>query len=552
MLKSELYSPFEFRFLTKDGSFRWAMGVFTPFQYEGGRGTLGYYMDITQTKQLEERHRAQTAELKAIQDSVATGLLLLDKNMNVLWANDTYAEMIDLHPEDMVGKNWYEVCAPGEKFRDLHERALNGEEIDLQDSRIDFPEGNRYFDVRFRPVRDGKKTLVTIENTTERKRLQEQLLQAQKMEAVGTLAWGVAHDFNNLLTVILGYAEMLLGKLPSDSPIRDNLEEIFRSGERGKALSDQLLTFSRKQPSEMQVLDLNDSIERTVNMLPRVIRENIRVTFMPEPDLGQVRADANQIEQVLLNLALNARDAMPKGGRLNIKTGNVMLDDEYAHTHLEVEPGPHVLLTVTDNGKGMDEETRKRIFEPFFTSKDVGKGTGLGLSVVQGIVKQHGGHIWVYSEPGLGTTFKIYFPRVDAPVEQLPVEPKQLGVAPGAKTIVVAEDEEGVRDLLKSVLEEEGYQLLSAVDADEAEKVFQEHASEISLLVSDVVMLGGNGPELYERLAKENPGLKVLFLSGYSDQDVLQNLILDPHMPFLRKPFSPKVLVQKVQELLKS
>ena len=392
--------------------------------------------------------------------------------------------------------------------------------------------------------------LASLRDITERNCLQEQLLQAQKMEEVGTLAGGVAHDFNNLLTVILGYTEIVLGKLPWDSPIRGSLEEIFRAGESGKALADQLLAFSRKQPSEMQVLDLNDSVEKTVKILPRVIPENIRVNFKPATDLGQVKADANQTEQVLLNLAVNARDAMPEGGVLNITTANVTLGDEYAHTHLEVGPGPYILLTVTDNGQGMDEETRKRIFEPFFTTKATGKGTGLGLAATHGIVKQHGGR--VYSEPGVGTTFKIYWPRVDARVEQLTVKPKQVGVMRGSESILVAEDEEGVRRLIKSILEEEGYKLWCASTVEQAEKVFQEHANEIALLVSDLVMPGGKGPELYQRLAKKYPGLKVLFISGYSDPDILQNLVLDPHTPFLRKPFSAKKLVQKVREVLDS
>ena len=492
-------------------------------------------------KEITERTQAQ----RALQESDKKFRDLVEYTNDVIWEMDqdgVYSyispqveHILGYRPEELIGKTLFDFMPDEEQerigqifrqtadkqepFMSLVHKSLckHGELVFIECSGTPIIDGTG----KFQGYRGVDRDI------TERKRLEEQLVQAQKMEAVGTLAGGVAHDFNNLLSVVLGYAELLLDKLPPDFPMRGYLKQIYESVEQGKVLADQLLTFSRKQPLEMHLLNLNDPVGRTVKILPRVIPENIEVNFVAAPDLGQVRGDANQMEQTILNLVLNARDAMLGGGKINIATANVKLEDEYTNTHLEVEPGPYVQLSITDNGKGMDEATRKRIFEPFFTTKEIGKGTGLGLSAVHGIVKGHGGHIWVYSEPSLGTTFKIYLPRLDAPAEQSPVESKETDVTQGSETILVAEDEEGVRGLVQNILEGEGYKLLCASTVDEAQQIFRKHASEVDLLLIDVVMPGGSGPELYERLVKEHPGLKVLYMSGYTDKDILQKMILD-------------------------
>ena len=389
-----------------------------------------------------------------------------------------------------------------------------------------------------------------LRDVTERRELERQLRQAQKMEAVGQLAGGVAHDFNNLLTGITGFTQLVLGKFASDSSEAADLRKALEMSDQAAALTKQLLAFSRRQPLEPKVLNLNALIEDTLGMLERLIGEAIELRLMPAPGIGNVRVDPGQIELVLFNLTINARDAMLDGGTLTFETGNVELDEEYCGTHPNVAPGKFVMMTATDTGCGIDRETQRHIFEPFFTTKGVGEGTGLGLATVYGIVKQHSGHIDVYSEPGEGTTFKVYFPLVAEHVDSV-VGKSPLGTAPrGTETILLVEDEDAVRAVARRGLEMLGYRVLEAARPLRAEELFLENSDQIDLLLTDVVMPEMNGPALHQRLVEQKGPLRVLFMSGYPQNAVSQNGKLDPDKPFIPKPFTPAQLAEKVRQVL--
>jgi PAS domain S-box-containing protein len=398
----------------------------------------------------------------------------------------------------------------------------------------------------------------TIQDITELKRaeeqmntLQEQLRQSQKMEAVGQLAGGIAHDFNNLLTVIKGYSQLSFFELKEDSPLRGNIEEIQKASQRASDLTRQLLAFSRRQILEFMVFDLNTIIRDLDKMLHRIIGEDIELVYLLSDNLGKIKTDPGQIEQVILNLAVNARDAMPSGGKLTIETANVVLNESYACSHADVKPGPYVTLSVTDTGFGMLQEVKEHIFEPFFTTKEKGMGTGLGLSTVYGIVKQSGGDIWFYSEKGLGTTFKIYLPNVDEFPTELKGKETEEKLPIGDETILVVEDELSVRGLAARVLERQGYVLLEASNGNEALRLIQEHAGEkIDLLLTDVVMPGMSGSELADRLKSSHTEMRVLYMSGYTGNSIVHHGILEPGIDFLQKPFSPETLARKVREVL--
>jgi PAS domain S-box-containing protein len=394
--------------------------------------------------------------------------------------------------------------------------------------------------------------LIMAVDVTARKRLEDQLLQAQKLEAVGRLAGGVAHDFNNLLSVILSYAAFSLDALDATHPIRADLEEVIKAGERAADLTHQLLAFSRRQVLEFKTLDLNQVLSGMQKMLRRLLREHIELRFIPAQALGKVRADPGQMEQVVMNLVVNAQDAMPNGGRITIETADAELDDSYAASHFGVEPGHYVMLTITDTGAGIDRETRTRIFEPFFTTKEKGKGTGLGLATVLGIVEQSRGHISVQSEPGVGTTFRIYLPRTEERLDSV-IPPTPLPATfRGDETILLVEDEDSIRAVLRTVLVRHGYTVLEAQNGGEAFLLSERYRSKIQLLITDLIMPRMSGRELAERLQPTRPKIKVLYVSGYTEDSAITEGVLGPGIAFLQKPIRPDAFLCKVRNVLDS
>jgi signal transduction histidine kinase/DNA-binding NarL/FixJ family response regulator len=405
-----------------------------------------------------------------------------------------------------------------------------------------------------RAFRDERNTIffeLFAEDVTERRALEQQLRQAQKMEAVGRLAGGIAHDFNNLLMVISGYSEFLLERIGDDQEMRGHAREIANAAERATSLTRQLLAFSRKQMLDPKIVDLNSVVAENVKMLTRLIGEDIDLVMVPGQDIGAVKADPGQIEQVIMNLAVNARDAMPKGGKLTIETANVTLDANYARFHAPAKPGDYVMLAISDTGMGMDAETQAHIFEPFYTTKGL-KGTGLGLSTVYGIVKQSEGYIWLYSETGKGTSFKIYLPRFSATGEALATQPAlaQEQTSKGHETILLVEDEENLRRLARQSLENQGYNVIDAPDGAAAIKISQAHPGPIHLLLTDVIMPGMNGRELANKLSPTRLEMRVLFMSGYTENHIGHNGTLDEGITLLQKPFTLSALRSKVREML--
>jgi two-component system cell cycle sensor histidine kinase/response regulator CckA len=383
----------------------------------------------------------------------------------------------------------------------------------------------------------------------ERARLSEQLQQAQKIESLGRLAGGVAHDFNNLLTVITGHADLMLEKLAPDAPLRENVRNVSAATRRASDLTRQLLAFGRRQLLQPRVMDLNESIRESTSMLSRLLSEPVELVTVLDPHLGHVEADPSQLNQLLINLAVNARDAMPHGGRLTIETDNVSIDDEEAQRHPSFQPGSYVMLAVSDTGIGIDNDVLPHIFEPFFTTKEHGKGTGLGLSMVYGIVKQSGGWIWVYSEVGHGTTFKIYLPRVEGALAVIGA-PAALDSPRGEETVLVVEDQQEVRSLMRDVLRTHGYDVIEAAEGPSAVAACEGVARPISLLITDVVMPGMSGPTLAAHLSTVRPDMRVLYMSGYTDAAVFEHGIAEQPVPFLQKPFTPSQLTRKVREVL--
>jgi len=405
------------------------------------------------------------------------------------------------------------------------------------------------------PIEDGAGMIIGFSkiarDITEQKGLEAQLRQSQKMEGVGQLAGGIAHDFNNLLTVINSYSAMVLGELDFSNPFaRNGIEQIKEAGHRAASLTRQLLMFRRQQVLEPKVLDLNEVVSNIGKLLRRLIGEDITQVLCLHPALGRVKIDPGQMEQIIMNLAVNARDAMPGGGQLTIETENVELDNAYACKHALVQPGPYVMLAVSDTGCGMDADTQARIFEPFFTTKGPGNGTGLGLATVDGIVKQSGGNVWVYSELGKGTTLKIYLPRVEKTSELPEPGAAPAELFPGSETVLLVEDDEMVRALAQAILERYGYHVLAARNVHDALRFAQEGPGQIHLLLTDTIMPVMNGPELAKRFRSIRPETKVLFMSGYTDKVISYTAALEPGTAFLQKPFTPQTLTQKVHEVL--
>jgi two-component system cell cycle sensor histidine kinase/response regulator CckA len=433
-----------------------------------------------------------------------------------------------------------EACITGRRFQaEYRITRKDGQIIWVSDTAVVVPGSDNH------PLMEG-----IIVDITERKALENQLQQARRMEAVGRLAGGIAHDFNNLLTIIKGYAEMALHRPQIQPELAADVQHIGNAAERASTLIKQLLAFSRKQVLQPKSLDLNAIVEGLNKLLSRLMGADIQMTAVCGANIGTVKADPVQIEQVIMNLVVNARDAMPNGGRLTIETASAELDANYARDHVSVKPGPYVMLAVSDTGIGMDPETQAHMFEPFYTTKGGGRGTGLGLSTVYGIVKQSGGYIWVYSEPGKGSTFKVYLPRVEEHVAAASAETEVSKDRKGTETILLVEDEEAVRELARMILAAQGYSVLVAESAAHAEQLAANGSREIHLLLTDVVMPGVSGRELARRLTAGNARMRVLFMSGYTDDVIAHGGVLEPGVAFLQKPFTPRVLTQKIREVL--
>jgi two-component system cell cycle sensor histidine kinase/response regulator CckA len=530
---------------------------------------------VERTKALEE-HAAQLTEQTALLDSHAAALRKSEERTNYalaaavmgVWELDLATERLTCSESmpAIYGLSPSESPTNAEGFftlvhrddRSMVQAAMQTAILNRTDFQVEYrvtwPDGTTHWNSgRARVVCDDLRKPVRVlgvsTDISERKSLEAQFRQAQKMEAVGQLAGGVAHDFNNLLTAILGYSNFVIETLEDDDPRRADMREITRAAARASALTTQLLAFSRKQMLQPTVLDLNALVTDMRDMLSRLIGENVDLVTMLVPDLGVVRADAGQLEQVLMNLVVNARDAMPTGGRLSIETANVALDQAF-RPDVEIQPGPYVMLAVSDSGVGMGEATRRQLFEPFFTTKAPGKGTGLGLATVYGIVKQSGGYVWVDSEPDHGATFRVYLPRTEGSATIERPLTKAESVAAGIGTVLVVEDQDPVRFLARRILENAGYTVFDAPGAQQAEAFFAAHGADVNLLVADVMMPGSSGPALFARLSSQYPALKVLYVSGYTDEMIVHHGELDPGVQFLQKPFTADALKRKVREVL--
>lgn len=499
---------------------------------------------------------AELACVTGVLDGAPLGTLLSDASGRIVHVNAHTAQMFGHFRQDLVGRPLETVFPEGlrPRLQDILTLARGVRSPGPFELQGKHRRGNPVpVELSLAPVDspDGRQMVAFLRDLSERRQHEERTRLSQKMEAVGRLAGGVAHDFNNLLTAILGYSEMLLRKLQPDQPMWGELQQIKRAGERAAGLTKQLLAFSRRQVLAPVVLDLNAQVAGLEDMLRRLIREDIQLTVTLDPLLKPVKADPVQIEQVLINLVVNARDAMPRGGRIVISTSNIGPSHVPAGTVPELNLTTYAMLSVTDTGTGMDEETKARLFEPFFTTKAVGHGTGLGLATVYGVIKQSGGQIDVQSELGRGTTFHVYLPQVDdRVVAPVPTNPEIADASGGVETILLAEDEEGVRLLAGRVLESHGYRVLHARDGQEALEVSQQHTGPIQLLLTDVVMPNLNGRDLVQQLWRLRPNTKVVYMSGYTDSIIALHKILESGAAFIQKPFTPDLLIRTVREAL--
>jgi two-component system, cell cycle sensor histidine kinase and response regulator CckA len=543
-----------------------------------------YVRDITERKQAEQALIRSEARFAHLADSGLIGIMIADTVGNIHDANDAFLDIVGYSKDELTsGKLRWADMTPHEQ-RHLDDAAVaqlertgvarpwEKEYIRKDGSRapvlvgvasldegrgiafvLDLSERNRAQEATAYAVKVAEHESAHRERAEQALRLmEEQLRQSQKMEAVGTLAGSIAHDFNNMLSVIVSYADLLLESLQAGDPIRVDLEQIARAGKRAGDLTHQLLAFSRQQVLQPKVMNLNDAISTMTQMLQRLIGEDIELAVVLTPELGAVSVDPSQIEQVLLNLVVNARDAMPRGGKLTIETAELELDPAYAAEHLDVVPGKYVMLSVSDTGTGMDSATQTRIFEPFFTTKEKGRGTGLGMSTVFGIVKQSGGTVWVYSELGLGSTIKIYLPHAGVAARTAELATPAAVDTRGSETVLIVEDSPEVRNLACAILRKSGYQVLEAATAGEALLICEQHQGVIDLLLTDVVMPRMSGRELWERLAPLRPTTKVLFMSGYTDDAIVRHGVLSSGVSFIQKPLMPGPLVAKLREVLDS
>jgi two-component system cell cycle sensor histidine kinase/response regulator CckA len=549
----------EFRLLAKDGRPVWVETHSAVIIDEQGNaiGSRGVTIDISERKQAEDALLEAETKYRSIFENAIEGIFQATPDGRYIAANPAMARILGYgSAEELIRER---TCLKRENYVNPESALTARRMLDADGLVTGFEceilrkDGSVITTIEnLRAIYDEEGELLnyegSMEDVTERKLLESQLRQSQKLEAVGMLAGGIAHDFNNLLTVIGGYCELSLLRLNERDPLYRNLTEVSKAANKAAVLTRQLLAFSRKQVLQPRVLDLNSIVAEMEKLLRRLIGENIEFDAQLGENLGQVKADPGQVEQVIMNLAINSRDAMPEGGRLLIETANVVLSEEHAKRHATVEPGNYVMLAVSDTGCGMDKETQARIFEPFFTTKEQGKGTGLGLATVYGIVKQSEGSIWVYSELDKGTTFKIYLPRVDAPIEQPLPRPLKERLQ-GNETILLAEDEEMVRELAHEVLTAYGYKVLIAANGGAALLICEQQEEPVDLLITDVVMPEMSGLELATRLRKIRPNLKVLYMSGYTDNAVMLQGVQEGEN-FLQKPFTPFALGERVRTVL--
>lgn len=541
---------------TRDGRTVPCILTATPFRSATGEliGIVEDYKDITRRRNTEEALRRSEEKLNAMLKSIGDHISMIDRDFNIIWANDVAKNIFG---NTIVGQKCYEAyhrrsepcdpCLTIQVFNDglIHEHET--QVIDKDNRMIYF---HSTANVALRNNYGYPTAVIEISrDITERKKLEQQLLQSQKMEAIGQLAGGIAHDFNNILTAVIGYGSLLQMEMSKDDPLRAYAANILNSAERAANLTQALLTFSRKQIISPKPVNLNEIIKLLEKLLTRIIGEDIELTVSLANRELTIMADPIQIEQVLLNFATNARDAMPDGGSLVIATDLVRLDCEFITAHGPGKPGSYAVITIEDTGQGIDEKTKEKIFEPFFTTKEVGKGTGLGLSMVYGIIKQHEGHINVYSEPGNGTVFRIYLPVIDLKVDN--IKPVDIPFLKGeGDTILVAEDDVKVRELTTKVLSDYGYRVLEAANGLEAIRVFRENYDAVQLILLDVIMPKLNGKECYDELKKIKPDIKAIFMSGYTADIVHRKGILDQGVEFVTKPVSPQELLKKVWEVL--
>jgi two-component system, cell cycle sensor histidine kinase and response regulator CckA len=521
------------------------------------RHALALHAEEQQRWHAEAALRASEERFRALVENSSDALLLIDAEGRITYLTASSERHLGWPSTQMVRRSIFDYIHPDDRDlvgTQLAETLSNPLRPVSQEVRFQHADGDWRIMEGVAVNRLGDPSVgaivVNARDITERRKLEAQLRQSQKMEAVGQLAGGVAHDFNNLLTAILGYCSLILDDVPEGSPMRQDLMEIQSAGERAASLTRQLLAFSRRQMLQPQVVDINTLVRQLEKLLRRLISEDVELVTALGSDLRPVRIDPASVEQILVNLAVNARDAMPLGGQLTIETANVEIDEAYVVTHVAMKPGPYVMMAVGDTGLGMDATTRARVFEPFFTTKERGGGSGLGLATVYGMVKQSGGDIWVYSEPGHGTVFKVYLPPAKTRVLPRATDAgKSVGTAHGWETVLLVEDEDAVRTLAREVLRRHGYVVLEARHGVDALRVAERHTDDIHLMITDVVMSHMSGRELAERLCSVRPMMKVLFMSGYTDHAVM-NRALTPGSSFLQKPFTPDGFARKVRQVL--
>jgi len=543
----------EFRIKDRDEKIRWLLlkgGVINSTR------VVGICTDITLLRQYYEDLEKRAAEYSTILKNIPVGILLVDEKGIITAANDAFIKIMNIDPPDslinvpITSMQPFIEAGIDKYFKELIEKDVK---FDFESPIIkNFNDRQIYLHCRGMAVSSINKNnfMILFSDITNHRRLAEQFRQAQRLEAIGELAGGVAHDFNNILTVIQGASSFLLANIGKDHPAFENINQISKAAERAESLTRQLLAFSRRQMLQPKVLNMNELIKKMEITFKKLLGDTIDLQIVLKSEQGNVKADPNQVEQVMTNLIINARDAMPKGGRLTIETKNVILDDSYIKRRPMVKPGSYVMLAISDTGKGMEKDITTRIFEPFFTTKEKGKGTGMGLATVYGIVKQSDGYIWVYSEPDKGTTFKIYLPRIEEYTE--PLEHPLISDASlkGSETILVVDDDEEVRNLVSEMLRFQGYTVLASPNASNALGIFEKYSSSIDLILTDVVMPQMSGPELIETLLSKHRGVKVLFMSGYTDNIIVKHGFLGDEGHFIQKPFNSTQLIQKIRIIL--